>query len=64
VYDTCELISSKLSNEVTRENLEAFNSQCFAPWKSIYSSFEKYTVKATIVAKPKIGNAPLIVTLN
>jgi len=65
VYESCELTARDLASEVTKSKLDVFYSQCFSPWKWISREIQtEYTVKASIKAYPKSGNAPLTVTFD
>ena len=65
VYKQCLLTTEDLANEVTPSKYETFKERCFTPITSVINTIQsRYTVRPSIKATPKQGNAPLNVTLD
>jgi hypothetical protein len=65
IYKQCDITTAKLAGKVTYEDYNIFVSRCFDPLSNILKDIQSnFTIKSSIKASPKNGQAPLSVTFD
>jgi len=65
IYEQCRITTQRLSRAYTYDDFTTFYNQCYNPLMTIINTINNQnTVKASIVASPNNGSAPLNVTLD
>jgi hypothetical protein len=65
IYRQCDITTAQLSTEVKYDDYNTFVSKCFDPLSAILKDIQNnFTVVSVLKANPRVGQAPLSVTLD